>query len=412
MIIHQPEIVFVDDEVRLQTRVETRAADSGLPEFLWFSYPRHYAGMLSTRGDGPLAALILLATVLGEDLECRAEISPRLLYNLDQYQRVFHLWEPKVHKLVDVRAEKVSPPPAAYPQAGFAAAFSGGVDSLFTLKQALTPSLQHPQRQLKYGLFMQGSPDLPLIYTQKFEQLVQKYSVLAQELRIELIPVRTNLMEFVANRISLKAMLEAPLAGASLGLSPILTGLLVPTGRPYEQYHYLTANTLTTYLMATETFEMVCNGAGFTRLEKTLAISDWAPAQKNLRVCFGWNHPTSMNCSNCSKCLRTRMDLNVIGRLDQVTTLKSPFTVKDVLLWGRWMDTSYGWEKDLLLYAWKQRKEMVPAILLGMLIGFPRDWLRKNLPGWVKKPIFRLTAEKDPHSVFKKNADTGEGKRI
>jgi len=409
MIIHRPEIVYLENEVRLQTRVETRAPNSGLPETLWFSYPRQYAGELSTRGDSPLAALILVAMTLGEDITCHAEVSPRLLYQLAEYQRTFHHWRPHLLHMVEVHADIVTPSPAPSPQAGYAATFSGGVDSLFTIQQTVTPSSKNPQWPLKYGLFLQGSADIPLAYTHKFEQLTQRYARVAQEINLELIPVRTNLMEFAARRIAINTFQEAPLIGAALGLSPILTGLLIPAGKLYERYQYSAASAITVHILGTEAFESISHGAAFIRFEKTRSISNWRLAQENLRVCLGWNHESDYNCSHCSKCLRTRMDLHVLGKLAEFSTLKSPYTFKDVLLWGRWMEIGYGWEKDLFNYAWKQRKAMLPAILLGIQIGYPRYWLRKYLPNWIKQPIFRLTAEKDPHGVFAKSSEKTEG---
>jgi hypothetical protein len=408
MIIHEPEIVLANGEVILQARVETLRSNTKLPERLWFSYPERWAGSVSNRADSILAALILVALTVGEDLECRGELSPRLYYHLNEYQKIFIHWQPEVFHPIQIRAEKICPAPIIQKEVRYAAAFSAGVDSFFTLHQLLNPAPEKPGWPLKYAFFLQGSPDIPLIYTQKYQELVNRYSGFLQELGVELIPVRTNLMHFSANRIGLKTFLESPLAGAALGLSPLLSGIFMPSGRLYQRYTDNTTGPITTHLLSTEGFESFDFGSGYTRFEKTLAISDWAPAQENLRVCFGWTNSGTQNCSNCSKCLRTRMDLNVIGRLQKFSTLKSPFSLKDTLLWGRWLETGYGWEQDVLNYTRKHRKNLVPGVLLGILMGSTRHGLRKILPEWLKKQIFKLTAEHNPHEIFANISENGE----
>lgn len=408
MIIHQPEIVPAGSEVRMQARVETRAPNPGFPDSIWFSYPQAYAHALSTRADSPLAALVLVAMALGEDVECRGEASPRLIYNLSEYQRVFYHWQPQLLQKVGIHAENLTPPPANQFSAGYATAFSGGVNSFFTIQQMLTPSLKSPQWPLKYALFLQGSPDLPLAYQRKFEYLAERYATLAQELNLEWIPVRTNLMRFAANRIPFNLLLEAPLVGAALGISPILAGMVIPSGRMYERYKDAAAGPMTTYLVATESFEVITHGGAFTRFAKTQAISDWKPAQKNLRVRSDWHHDTDVNCSCCSKCLRTRMDLNVIGRLEKFTTLKSPFKFKDLIRWGSQTEMGARGEKELLDFAWKQRKELVPQILLGILLGFPFRLACIYFPNIMKKLVGCLTDENNPDQMFVQNPDIPE----
>lgn len=408
MIIHQPEIIPAGQEVRLQARVETRAPNPGFPDSIWFSYPQAYAHALSTRADSPLAALVLVAMALGEDVECRGEASPRLIYNLSEYQRVFSHWQPQLLQKVGIHAENRTPPPANQFSAGYATTFSGGVNSFFTIQQMLTPSLKGPQWPLKYALFLQGSPDIPLAYQRKFEYLAKRYATLAQELNLEWIPVRTNLMRFAANRIAFNLLLEAPLVGAALGISPILAGLIIPSACKYDRYKDTAAGPMTTYLIATESFEVVSHGGAFSRFAKTRSISDWKPAQENLRVCLGWHDDTDMNCSSCSKCLSTRMDLNVIGRLEKFTTLKSPFKFKDLFMWGCHLKLGFREEKDLLDYAWKQRKEMIPGIFLGILMGTPLRLARKYFPNLMKKLVVCLTDENVPEAIFVQNPDNPE----
>ena len=409
MIIHEPEIVTAYGEVFLQAHIETDHPNTGLPEFLWFSYPEYWSGAISTRADSFLSAMLLVAMTIGEDIECRGELSPRLCFLLGEYQKIFSCWQPDSFHPIQVHSDKMISAPVSQNDPCYATTFSGGVDSFFTLYELLNPTPEKPNWPIKYAFFMQGSADIPLSFTQKYQKLVHQYANVTQEMGIELIPVRTNAMQFCINRIALRSFLEAPLSGAALGLSPLISGLFMPTGGLYQQYTDYTVGPITTHLLCTESFESFSHGASTTRFAKTQAISNWAPAQKNLRICAGWLNSEIDNCSQCEKCLRTRVILDVLGKLDMFSTLKSPLTTKEILLWGRWLELGFGWEKEVLKYSWYHKKKMVPGILLGTLIGYVRHWLREYLPQWVKNQIFKWTAEENPHRIFAIDIEGSEG---
>lgn len=405
MIIHEPEIILAGGEVTLSARVETRDPSAGLPDTLWFKYPERFAPFVSTRADAFLSALILVAQTLGEPLQVAGEVSPRLLYGLDEYQQIFAHWKPAVFHAIQIHAPKLSPAPAASLPGQFACGFSAGVDSFFTLHQGLHPIPGKAAWPVTHGLFIHGSPDIPLLYQQKYQALVQPYVNIFTELGLDLITASTNLMHFSANRIEFKAFLEAPLIGCALGLSPLLSGMLMSAGRGYRPYSLTGTGPITAHLLHTEAFETQDSGSAFTRLEKILEIASWAPAQKQLRVCLGFQSDrVEANCSECGKCLRTRLDLYATGQLHRFETLKNTIGFRDYLRWGRWLDISFGWEKDLLKYARKQRKEMVLPLLVGISIGYVRGFLRKMLPYAVQRQIFKLTSNGDPHRLFAQNA--------
>jgi hypothetical protein len=58
-----------------------------------------------------------------------------------------------------------------------------------------------------------------------------------------------------------------------------------------------------------------------TRLEKMMSIADYPIAQKYLDVCFCFN-----SCGRCSKCKRTMLSLDILGRLDKFSAV---FDVED-----------------------------------------------------------------------------------
>jgi hypothetical protein len=61
------------------------------------------------------------------------------------------------------------------------------------------------------------------------------------------------------------------------------------------------------------------DGITLSSLDKTRLVADWDTALQHLRVCnqFIKYSPTSLNCGECEKCVRTMLSLLVIGKLDK-----------------------------------------------------------------------------------------------
>lgn len=400
MIIHESEIRLVNGEALLSARIESDHQAGSLPERLWFAYPECYAQYVSHRADAFLAALAQVAQVLGEDLHLKGEVSPHLLHGMNAYLEIYHFWDAALFRQIEISAEKTSPAPAPQVKDQFVSTFSGGVDSFFTLHQQFFPDHDLPSWPLTHGLFIHGSEDIPLIFAEKYHVLAERYTRLYDELGLTLVTARTNLMQFGAHRIPIVAFIEAPLAGCALGLCHLFSGLLFAVGETYRRYRMRGTGPLTSHLFSTESFEALSSGSAYVRLQKVDAIAGWQPARQNLRVCYSFTaKDRAGNCSRCSKCMRTRMDLHLLGRLSAMETFDRAFTWRDYLRWGRWLEIGHEWEKDIWRYCWKKRPALLPAVLVGILIGYARHFLKMALPRRIKAGIFRFTAEADPHKL-------------
>ena len=91
-------------------------------------------------------------------------------------------------------------------------------------------------------------------------------------------------------------------------------------------------------LIRTKNIELILEGSEYTRTEKTAQLADWDIAQGYINVCvdhkdvFGI-YETHQNCSHCSKCVRTLLPLDALGKLD---AFSGPFNIeryrKEVLM--------------------------------------------------------------------------------
>ena len=73
-------------------------------------------------------------------------------------------------------------------------------------------------------------------------------------------------------------------------------------------------------LLSPNGLDILCDGAQYSRTEKTARIVDLALAQKYLNVCVNSSNKQveAKNCSRCSKCLRTMMALESAGALQNL----------------------------------------------------------------------------------------------
>ena len=72
--------------------------------------------------------------------------------------------------------------------------------------------------------------------------------------------------------------------------------------------------------LSTESLQFILSDYA-TRIEKTKVIADDPIANKFLDVCFCFN-----NCGKCSKCRRTLVTLDILGKVDN---FKESFNIED-----------------------------------------------------------------------------------
>jgi hypothetical protein len=72
------------------------------------------------------------------------------------------------------------------------------------------------------------------------------------------------------------------------------------------------SNPITDRLLSSACFDIVHDGAAFTRIEKVQILSQWPESVQNLRVCLV-GEKRDENCCRCEKCIRTILEFRVLG---------------------------------------------------------------------------------------------------
>lgn len=291
---------------------------------LWYGVPSNYAKLLTPSCDPFVIATIFLAMSKRAELVVHGEASPSLLQNLAEFQLAWANWRPQHYKPMEIKPEVERE--AVKTGQGAIATFSGGVDSSFTVFRHRKERCGRCQRDLKAGLMVHGF-DIPLAEELAFKSAVSKSREMLVSLGVELIPMVTNFREleldwedvFGSAVASCLMLLQRGYATGLIASSAVYNALLIPYG----------SNPITDPLMSSQAFQIVTDGASFTRSEKVKEIANWSEALSLLRVCWQGEKKDS-NCGKCEKCIRTILNFRVMG-LGLPSCFEEDVTDKEIL---------------------------------------------------------------------------------
>jgi hypothetical protein len=367
MIVHTPEIRIEDGEISVRARIEFQTSISSMPDELWFKFPKSHKDWVTDCADGFVAAILLLAMAYGEDIEVRGVLSPRLLLGIQEYQRVFNLWFPKRFKLVDIHCDKFISLNRQEVKGAVACAFSGGVDSFYTLWSHLPQNEHNPHSQVSYALFVHGF-DMPLEDEATFHTAREAYEEMLKKSGIRLLTARTNIQHF-GTRPDWGIFHGSALIGSALVLGRLLTRFYVPASHTYNDLIPWGSDPRVDHLLSTETLEIVHDGASITRVEKTAVIARWPETFTQLRVCWAKNGLN--NCSRCEKCIRTMITLDMFGMLSNYTTFPLPLERRMVRRCRYRTVSDFAFPREIINYAIKiGRRDIV--LNLGYALLYSR----------------------------------------
>lgn len=257
----------------------------------------------------PFVALALPAAMhLRRRLVVEGEVSPRLLAQLPELQRIWIKKEPLVGPAALIAAAGVPQPQAQGREA--ALFFSCGVDSFHSL-------LEH-QSELTALIFVDGF-DVSLNNRALYAEVWQNVRETAAGFGKRLIRVETNLRQFTDSVGDWGYVFHGPAKGAvGLALAPTVGRCFVSGERLRPETRESSCSELDP-LWSSEAVEMIHVGNTVGRFEKLRRISADPYVQRQLRVC--WDPRTGRyNCGECSKCLRNMAALRALGRLEAVAT--------------------------------------------------------------------------------------------
>ncbi len=297
---------------------------------IWFDYPSVYDEFIDHSGNAWLAALLPIAVVEKEDLRIGIPVDPLLLDNVRGIMQLWRSWYNWIVPINVVATESQSTP-SEVPAKGTIIFFTGGIDSSFSLLH-----YRHLRRHTVipdiYLTTVWGF-DVPLDKPDTFSNARAVARSAATRYQAGFIEVVTNLRSFSAFAFG-KQLYSEFSYGAALASVGLLFGRSineVVIGSALDLPHVLPsgAHPLTDPLFSTLATTIRHDGATFNRVEKTRYILTDQGALSNLRVCWSWS--TKLNCSVCSKCLRTMVTIDLLGQRALATTFDwSTYSVEKI----------------------------------------------------------------------------------
>ena len=260
--------------------------------------------------DGFVFAVLLYAMQLGQNLRVHGRLSRQACFNVTEFQEAWSSWRPDVYTKIEVLPDDVIDVPRGTSAPRAVAAFSGGVDSMFT-------ALRHKLKWAGIGsyplnaLMMVHGFDMRLNTPNGFKLMVERLTPIVKELDLPLHIVRTNSRETRIQSWDHSHMAE--LACCLHNFSERFQYGLVAAGLPYT--HPITAwgsTAATDHLLSGDLMRLVDDGGGYSRTEKIGALVGVPTACKALKVCHE-GLDADRNCGRCEKCVRTQLNFLAWG---------------------------------------------------------------------------------------------------
>ena len=298
MIVDRLERSRVDGLCEISARVRHPRLEA--PR-LWFRFPAEFAPD-GLDGSPFLAGVLIWAMRHAADIVVDAPVSPALLANLDKIIAILQSLSPADRRRIDVDATPGLPSP---PIATTGAFFTRGVDSWYAVLQAHEDAPQDP-------------PLSHLVFCPDFLSDLNTPALMRAKTTATAEAVTSTGLRFVEVRTNIKR----DFGGAQLMSTALALGcqrMLVPSGAMHGEIVRATTHPVLDHRFSTERTEIVHYGDA-NRLDKVARVARSEAALDTLRVCHH-DGERDENCGRCEKCLRTMLQLHIVGELERASTL-------------------------------------------------------------------------------------------
>ena len=314
MKISSPEIVRENGEIVYRVRVETSAG----PNTLWYSVPEQFADLITDSCDAPLAALLIPAMARGEDIHVAGKLSERLLYTLSgPYQR---LMQHVIPALRQVRIHPAEIQSVIHKGSAVATGFSAGIDSFCVLADHYYSKVPAAFKVTHLLFNNVGSHGSGAGGERLFRARYARTAPVAAQIGLPLVRINSNVDTYYGKPLDFQRTHTPRNASVALLLQRGVGRYLYASTFDYTHafvgatYDMAYCDAIALPLLSTEVLDALSVGSEYTRVEKTLRVAAATNSHNVLDVC---THPDRAgNCSECWKCMRTLLTLEIAGLLE------------------------------------------------------------------------------------------------
>lgn len=280
---------------------------------LWFGVaPEQEEYLCVQRSDAFVMALLPTAMREGQDISCETPMSQRLHYQLEHYLVPTLVSAGTLYHRISIHAPLTSE--RLQNKGAVGTAFSGGVDSLYTIMSHGADS-DYPVTHLTHfnvGVFAGFGG------REAFLRSCEASRPFADELGLEFVALDSNLQEAIPERY-LDVYSFRNLAGA-LALQGLLSVYLLSAAIVAENFiidlhDSCGFDLLNVPCAQTESLAIHLAGMEITRIGKLEALTQWEPSHRWLHPCTA-GLVNDKNCGGCQKCIRDLVALYALDKLD------------------------------------------------------------------------------------------------
>ncbi len=291
---------------------------------LWFAVRNENADMLTDESyDAFVLVPLYLAMYYHTDLHIAGKMSKLLYQNIKWYVRqILCDFSPDL-AMVDVKADGFTVVPGKGHMIG--TGISCGVDSLCTIMDHFVKEKDPEYRINSLFIFncgTHGAYEDPATY-RLFEARCEMNQKAADELGLPVVQVTSNAHAF-SNKIGEQKVGYLAIYSCMYSLQKAIDKYYTSSAFSYEEIRkygnpdFDMSEFCEAYLvplLQTEHTRLIMDGCQYRRSQKTENIADWDIAQRYLNVCVHTTDGT--NCCTCSKCMRTLVPLEAMGKLEK-----------------------------------------------------------------------------------------------
>ncbi len=287
---------------------------------LILGYPKAFDA-LNNIGEAVVFSLLPIAYQEASNIELPqdAPIEPGTQARIDAICALWNKWF-HTNRRIKVMAKIKPSEIKAGIQRYSAQLFSGGVDSLATLKSH--------EDEVKYLILYNGA-DIRLTRPERFKEIENYLRKCAEDFHKELLTITTNV--HYLHPVSWEHLSHScAMVGPLLALSRYIDKVYIASSFSGEIGKRMSwgSHPELDILVRSDKVETIHDGFEHTRVEKIKVIASDAKYLRNIRVC-GSNIRGSYNCGSCEKCYRTSMILSLLGVSQQAVSFpKESFSLK------------------------------------------------------------------------------------
>lgn len=310
MVIGTPVLSEENSKITWQSEV----SEGSRSHSLWYRVDEEYADFVSERLDAALVGLLIPAMQAGKDIYLDGVVSERLYYNVSRpLQSVLQEIIPSL-ETIEIFPNAVEEAPDGAD--GVATGFSGGIDSFSVLADHHYANDVPSGFRLTHLLFNNvgshgdGGEEL-------FRKRLSRIQAVIDRTGLPLIVVNSNLHNFYGE-FSYQQVHTLCNASVPLLLARGLDFFMYGSTYAYEnvfvgpKLDIAYADPIILSMLSTKETNILSVGSEYTRVEKTLKVAGIEDSKNSLSVCVSTENPGE-NCSECRKCCRTLLTLEIAG---------------------------------------------------------------------------------------------------